>query len=552
MTAALTWYFQEEGVDATINYFYAKSGNPIGIFPTATGKGRIIAKLVKKILSMAPNERLIVSTFSKELILQNFLEFKELCPEISCGLYSAGLNKRDTYHQVIFCGIQSAYKKASIFGHRGLLIVDEVQAVPKEGEGMWLTFIKGLKQTNQYLKCIGFSATAYRMDSGMLIDGENRIFTDICYEYPLLKAIQEGYVCELIPKRMTTKYDLSQVHKRGGEYMPGELERAVDIDEKNHTAVDEIVEMGKDRKSWLVFAAGNDHAKALYAEISGRGIKCALVLQDTPDAERDRAVRDIKNFNIQCLINNLIFTTGFNAKNIDLIACFRATQSEGLWTQICGRGFRLYPDKANCLMLDYTDNAGRHGPLDLITGRRGKEKGTGGEAPMRVCPKCQARCFAGCSECPDCAYVFPVKELDILKSSSESAILSTQILPETYDVIGMIQKFHSARIDPDNPKIKPPTMCVTYSTMTGPFKEWVCFSHPPGYARDKAIAWHKERSDLPVPNTVEEALQIKYPCPTSVTVRKKDKFWEVLSVDFTKKEHIEIEEENILATCEDF
>ncbi len=40
--------------------------------------------------------------------------------------------------------------------------------------------------------------------------------------------------------------------------------------------------------------------------------------------------------------------------------------SPGLYAQICGRGFRLFPGKDNCLILDFGGNIARHGPLDAI------------------------------------------------------------------------------------------------------------------------------------------------------------------------------------------
>jgi DNA repair protein RadD len=36
--------------------------------------------------------------------------------------------------------------------------------------------------------------------------------------------------------------------------------------------------------------------------------------------------------------------------------------------------------------------------------------------------------------------------------------------------------------------------------------EWVCFEHT-GYAREKAIAWWRKRSDEPIPATAAEAVE---------------------------------------------
>src|SRR5262249_52035803 len=47
-----------------------------------------------------------------------------------------------------------------------------------------------------------------------------------------------------------------------------------------------------------------------------------------------------------------------------------------------------------------------------------------------------------------------------------------------------------------------------YETGLGkPTCEWVCFEHT-GYPREKAVAWWRRRSRLPVPATAQEAVEL--------------------------------------------
>jgi len=69
---------------------------------------------------------------------------------------------------------------------------------------------------------------------------------------------------------------------------------------------------------------------------------------------------------------------------------------------MCGRGMRQYPDKDNCLMLDYGENMQRHGCLDEAI-----PEDEGAQAKIKVCDSCFAvnpRSFKDCRECGD---VFP-------------------------------------------------------------------------------------------------------------------------------------------------
>lgn len=528
--------YQQEAVDSIYAHFNAKPTNPLVVLPTATGKSLVIADFIRSALRAYPDTRIINAVHVKELVSQNFMEFHSLCPEISAGIYSAGLGKRDIHQKVLFCGIQSVYKKGLILGACDILMIDEAHLVPKQGEGMWRTFIQELRIANPYMKIVGLSATPFRMDTGLLTDGEGKIFDEICYEYSLLRAVEEKYVCEVVPKNdMKTTYDTSAVPKRGGEYKPGELQAVYNVDEKTQAAIDEIIEHGADRKSWLVFAAGNDHAKSIHEAFLSRGIPSALVLQSTSPAERDAAVRNIRDGRIRVLVNNLIFTTGFNAKNIDLIACFRSTQSAGLWVQIVGRGFRLHPAKENCLVLDFSKNGDRHGPLDQITGKP-KVKGEG-DAPIKVCPKCDGVCFAGAKNCPDCGFAFPERELDIDSKASTTALLSTQIEPLWHEVLTTQYSRHTKNMRD--------SLKVTYITTGGKFYEFVFLEYF-GAARERAAQWHRQRLNTPVPNTVGEALETIYPSVKRIKVMPDGKYFRVTAVEFL--EASEDIEENKLTT----
>lgn len=529
-------YYQREAIDSVYQYFSINDGNPLIVLPTGTGKSLVMAKFIEEAIQQWPDTRIIVSTHVKELVEQDYLEFMELCPFADAGLYSAGLKRKDKENQILFCGIQSVYKKAYELQRCDILIVDEAHAIPPEGDGMWQVFIEEMLKINPKMKIIGLTATDYRMSSGILTSGN--IFTDVCYEYPLIKALKDGYLASVIPKNMATEYDLTGVGTLGGEYKANELEKAVDVNDKTIAAINEIELFGVNRKSWLIFSAGNAHANHIHEELQRRGYIGAVVTQDTDRSVRDKAVKDIRNGAIRYLVNNKIFTTGFNAKNIDLIADMGPTKSPGLHVQKMGRGMRLHPDKEDCLVLDFARNVDYHGPLDKIKGKD-KKKGDEGDAPVKVCPDCDEICFAGIRVCFNCGHKFPEPELKIRAHGGENAILSTQIEPEWLEVLSVGYGYH--RKD----ESKPPTLRVTYTTPTKQVREWVCFSHEKGsFAQKKAAAWHKARHpNYAVPDSVDMALEYVYPAPYRISVVPDGKWDRIIAYDWqepVKEERYEI------------
>ena len=90
----------------------------------------------------------------------------------------------------------------------------------------------------------------------------------------------------------------------------------------------------------------------------------------------------------------------------DLIALLRPTKSVGLYVQMVGRGTRLAEGKDDCLVLDFAGNTARHGPIDMVDGRK-KEPAGDGDAPIKVCPECQTINHASARRCIDCDHGFP-------------------------------------------------------------------------------------------------------------------------------------------------
>jgi len=534
--------YQAKAIRATYNYWENYDTHGIIVLPTGTGKSFVIAKICE---DMAPHgARIICATHVKELVKQNYLELIDLLPFAPAGVYSAGLNSRDSNSQIVFGGIQTIYNKAYELQKCDILIVDECQTISPEDETRWNKFIADLLIINPGMRILGLSATPYRTSSGMLTEeykGKKPIFDDIIYEYGILEAVRDGYLCEIIPKDMDTEFDISNVNMRGGEFVAGELEAAVNIDAITAQAIDEVMIYGQNRKTWLVFCSGSNHAYAVRDELKRRGIKCEAITDKTSSTDRDKFIEQLKTGELQALTNNNILTTGTNIPRIDMIVGLRWTGSPGLYVQILGRGMRLFPGKDNCLYLDFAKNAYRFGPLDKIKPRK---PGQGnGDAPMKKCKfkldnlrECGTIVYASTKICPDCLNPFPFEEpeLKISANGDSAALLSDQVKPEWHNVIFMSTSRH------EKPG-KIPSLCVTYGTPTAHFKEWICFEHE-GYAWEKAEKWHDARMDTNAPHTIEEAVKIKYPKPTRIQVIPDGKFFRIKAYDFeTLAEDLETE-----------
>ena len=206
------------------------------------------------------------------------------------------------------------------------------------------------------------------------------------------------------------------------------------------------------------------------------------------------------------MVNVGVLTTGFDCPRIDCVAILRPTMSPGLFYQLVGRGFRLFAGKRDCLVLDFGGNVMRHGPVDQIRVREKNENSKAGETPAKECPECHALIAAGYAHCPDCGYEFPKPEqANHDPNASSDAILSGQVTEARYEVHDMLYSVHTKQGADDN---TPKTMRVDYKVGFYQYRsEWVCFEHS-GYARWKAEMWWRARSNDPVPDTAQQAVDI--------------------------------------------
>jgi len=520
--------YQKEAIDSTFRYFADNDGNPLIVLPTGTGKSVVIAEFCRQTLTDWPDTKILVVTHVRELIKQNHDELKTLWPEAPAGINSAGLKKRDYEPPIVFCGIQSVHKKASKFVKVDLVLIDEVHLVPRKTNTMYQRFLSNLKIMNPHMRVIGLTATPYRLDSGLLHAGKEALFDAVSYEAELKDMVDQGYLTRLMSKQPKTRLDVSSVSIRGGEFVAGELERAVDRTDVNESVVREIVVLGAERKSWLIFCAGVKHATHIAEIVRRYGVSCETIFGDTPSAERDRIVRDFKAGKIRALASMGVLTTGFNAPIVDLLAILRPTESTGLYIQIMGRGMRNSPGKEDCLVLDFAGNIARHGPVDRVNPKKPRQSDGEGVAPTKTCPKCQSIVFAGTSECPDCGYRWPPTPIAIDQTATTLPVMSMNAPSEWFKVNSVSYRLHKKAGSPDS-------MRVEYRCGIALHSEWVCFDHK-GYPHDKALRWWQRRMTGPgiLPKSTADAIEKSESLrkPTEIKVRKNGKYTEIVEFRF--------------------
>lgn len=398
--------YQERAIAMLYDWFGKNAtGNPVLNMPGGSGKSVVIASIVKDALTGWPQTRVLMLVHSRELVAQNAAKLRAIWPGAPMGVYSASLGKRQLGEPITYAGIQSVRNIAKRIGHIDLCLCDEAHAISNTETGTYRKFLADLLEINPAMRVVGFSASPYRLGSGMITDGDDALFAEILEPVSIEELVYHGHLVPLRSKVTDTKLDAEGVGKRQGDYVASQMQDKFDTQDNNESIAAELIEKAEARKHWLIFCSGIEHAKHFADELQRCGIAADHLTGHDSTAERDRKLAAFEAGEIRALCNVGILTTGYDFPALDCIAFLRATMSPGLYLQMAVRGMRPFQDKADCLVLDFAGVVAEHGPITAI--KSPKQRGKGGDAPVRICPECAELCHPTLSHCPACGHEFP-------------------------------------------------------------------------------------------------------------------------------------------------
>ena len=394
--------YQKKAIDDVFEYICNKSGNPVVIAPTGSGKSILIAEIIRRSLKWWPGTRILMLTHQKELIEQDMDKLKKIAPELDMGVYSASLKSKDASHDVTFASIQSICKNKD--DKCNVVLVDECHLINNNESGNYRSYLGMLN-----CRVIGFTATPYRLGQGMIV-GDDTIFDHYIETIGILDMQKRGYLSRLSSKTTATILDVNGVGKLSGEFKQGELDRKVNTLDTNEAVVEELSRYitNEGIRHMIVFCTSVDHAYSIKSLLNEKGVPTVCVEGAMDKATREKAIEEFTSGKAVCATNVNVLSIGFDYPEIDCVVMLRPTLSTALYVQQAGRGLRIAPNKERCLLLDFAENVKRHGPIGMLSAiPKGKTKEGSGVPPMKTCPECLELLLASASVCPTCGHVFP-------------------------------------------------------------------------------------------------------------------------------------------------
>ncbi len=347
--------------------------NILGVAATGAGKTQILLGIIDRFLKDRPKARILIVAHREELISQpkervhNF--FPHLKPKI--GIVMGGQD--EPHKQIVIATVQTVGGRSGkrldemlTYGKIDLLVIDEAHHA--EANQYYQLYLN-LKAANPEMKVLGVTATPERGDKKLL----TRIFQTECFNIPVRRLIDEGYLVEPIFHGIKTKIDLrdTKVNGSGGkrDYKQDELVSAFETKDVFKLVVDTHLQNCGDQPT-VVFTVSVNGAIELTKMMRAAGVKAVALygarrkradgtvdaddFQEESAKERRRdAIEGMKSGKYTCLVNVMILTEGFDFPPLQCLHIVRPTKSDALYIQIVGRVLRQFEGKTHADIYDY-------------------------------------------------------------------------------------------------------------------------------------------------------------------------------------------------------
>lgn len=315
------------------------------VLPTGCGKTIVFSKVIEDRVRLG--ERGLVLAHRGEL-LDQAAEKLEKATGLKCAVEKAEQSALGSWYRVVVGSVQTMMrtKRLEQFSpdYFNFIIVDEAHHCLADSYQRILHYFDGAN-------VLGVTATPDRGDMRNL----GSYFESLAYEYTLPRAIKEGYLSPIKAMTIPLRLDLSAVRVQSGDFAAGDLGTALDPYLEQIAA--EMWNVAKDRKI-VVFLPLVKTSQKFARILNAIGFRAAEVNGESDNRAEILADFEAGKYNVLC--NSMLLTEGWDCPSVDCVVVLRPTKVRSLYSQMVGRGTRLYPGKTELLLLDFLWHTERH------------------------------------------------------------------------------------------------------------------------------------------------------------------------------------------------
>lgn len=337
--------YQEEARTAIASEWEKGVKKTLLVLPTGCGKTIVFSKVIEDRVKLG--ERVLILAHRSELLDQASDKLAK-----ATGIFTATEKAEqsclNSWFRVVVGSVQTLQrpKRLAQFDkdYFDTIVVDEAHHCISDS---YQRVLEHFSNAN----VLGVTATPDRGDMRNL----GSYFESLAYEYTLPKAIKNGYLSPIKALTIPLELDLSAVSMQSGDFKASEVGTA--LDPYLEQIADEMLKYCVDKKT-VVFLPLVKTSQKFRDILNEKGFKAAEVNGDSKD--RAEVLDDFSKGKYNVLCNSMLLTEGWDEPSVDCIVVLRPTKIRSLYSQMVGRGTRLYPGKEDLLLLDFLWHTERH------------------------------------------------------------------------------------------------------------------------------------------------------------------------------------------------
>ena len=317
---------------------------------TGTGKTVIAALDYRRLIEQSRGQRprLLFVAHRKEILEQSLRTYREVLADANFGELYVGGAQPDSW-QHVFASVQSltSYGVTNIPADAfDVVVIDEFHHAEAR------TYRRILDHLEPQ-ELLGLTATPERGDG---VDVRTFFDGRTAAELRLWDALGADLLCPFHYFAVADGTDLRSIKWTRGRYDEGELDGVFTGNDVRSRIVltqlrDKITDVGAMRA--LGFCVSVAHAEYMTRVFNEAGIPSKTVTGATPQHERERALRDLREGAVNALFTVDVFNEGLDVPDVDTLLMLRPTESATIFMQQLGRGLRRTRDKAVLTVLDF-------------------------------------------------------------------------------------------------------------------------------------------------------------------------------------------------------
>jgi superfamily II DNA or RNA helicase len=304
--------------------------------PTGTGKTVLFGQIIRAVANHKSRALILVPRI--QLVEQTYKSLKTFAPKLSVGRINT--DYKEYGNQITVC----TYTSWVLQIQSGKIKIDDYDYIILDEGHRALTpnITKLVEKAKKKSIILGFSATpgfsAYKHLNELLI---HEIYT-----MELGEAIHLGLLVGVRVMLVELDVDLSNTASKRGDYETKDLEKLINTNEVNNTALKVYKKYFKGECT-IIYANSVQHVHDVVATFVKSGIKARGIHGGLSKKVRGEILHDYHLGKFSVLVNCDLLSEGFDEPRVSVCLNLRPTQSAVFAEQRGGRVLRLDPDNPN-------------------------------------------------------------------------------------------------------------------------------------------------------------------------------------------------------------